>query len=223
VSAQRPTHSLFLAGQELPLEARMGGVFLGFLLALALLAVLGRMRASRLPQGWPGVACWGLIALTGVDGLNAFLFDGQLPHLYPPSTPARLLTGLGAGLGLGLLAVPVVAGVVWRKPVDEPSVGDGLELAYALIGAGVVGAVLLIGPAPLLWPAALLMLLSVIVAFGLANLYLLTLASSSHQAVTPADLRGPLISALGLALVELAGLSALRTWLAATFNLTWGF
>jgi hypothetical protein len=202
----------------------MGGIFLGFLLAVALLVVLGRVRARRLPPGWLALACWALIALTGLDGLNAFFFDGQLPHLYTPSTPSRLLTGLGAGLGLGLLAVPVVAGVVWRRPLDEPSLGDPLELGYALVAGAVLGTVVLIGPAPLLWPLALVMLLSVLVAFGVANLYLLTLAAGRlNAAVSLADLSGPLLSALGLALLELAALSALRTWLASTYGLTWGF
>src|SRR5437667_11233498 len=39
VSAQRPTHSVFLGGEQLPLEARMGGVFLGFLCATLLIVV----------------------------------------------------------------------------------------------------------------------------------------------------------------------------------------
>jgi hypothetical protein len=202
----------------------MGGIFLGFLSAVVLLALLGRLRARRLPPGLLGLACWALLILTGVDGLNAFLFDGQLPHLYAPGTPPRLLTGLGAGLGLGFLAVPVVAGVAWRRPLDEPSIADSLELGFALVAVGVLGTVLLIGPAPLLWPAAILMLISVVVAFGVANLYILTLAAGrANQAIMLSDLYGPLLSALGLALVELAGLSALRSWLATTFNLTWGF
>jgi hypothetical protein len=202
----------------------MGGIFLGFLVAMGLLALLGRLRARRLPSGWLSLACWALIALTGLDGLNAFLFDGGLPHVYAPVTATRLLTGLGAGLGLACVAVPVVGSVVWRKPLDEPSVADLLELLAGLLAAGVVGAVLLIGPAPLLWPAAVAMLLSVLVAFGLANLYLLVLAGGrANQAVVWADLSGPLLSALGLALLELAALSTLRTWLAATYNLSWGF
>jgi Predicted membrane protein (DUF2085) len=202
----------------------MGGIFLGFLSAVCLLSVLGRLRARRLPPGWVSVACVALVVLTGVDGLNAFLFDGGLPHAYAPGTPARLLSGLGAGLGLGLLAVPVVAGVVWRKPLDEPALADAVELLIGLVAVGLLGAVLLIGPAPLLWPAAVLMLVSVLVAFGLANLYLLTLIGRHpNQAAAVSDLAGPLVSALGLALVELAALSTLRTSLATTFNVTWGF
>jgi Predicted membrane protein (DUF2085) len=202
----------------------MGGIFLGFLSGVALLALLGRLRARRLPPTWLSFVCWGLLALTALDGLNAFLFDGQLPHPYAPGTSLRLLTGLGAGLGLSLLAVPVVAGVVWRAPEDEPSVADAVELLAALLLIGLVGAVLLIGPAPLLWPVALAMLLSVLLAFGLANLHILVLAAGrANQAGSLSDLSGSLISALGLALIELAVLSALRSWLAFTYNLTWGF
>ena len=73
VSAQRPSHSVYLGGEQLPLEARMGGIFLGFLCAVALVVVLGRLRASQPPSGALGLACWALIVLTGLDGLNAFL------------------------------------------------------------------------------------------------------------------------------------------------------
>src|SRR5438105_7408121 len=132
VSAQQPSHSVFVGDQQLPLEARMGGIFLGFLCALILITVLGRLRASDPPSGLSGLACWFLIALTGLDGLNAFLFDGNLPHLYSPSTPLRLLTGLGAGLGVGLMAVPVVASVVWQRPAEDASVEDPVELIAGL-------------------------------------------------------------------------------------------
>ena len=202
----------------------MGGVFLGFLCAVGVLGLLGRLHARRLPPSWLGLACWVLLALTALDGLNAFLFDGGLPHLYAPSTPPRLLTGLGAGLGLGLLAVPVVASVVWRVPSDEPALADPVELLAALVLLGLVASLLLVAPAPLLWPAALLMLASVLAAFGLANLYVLVLATRrANHASGLSDLAGPLVSALGLALVELAGLSALRTYLASTYHLIWGF
>jgi uncharacterized membrane protein len=223
VSAQRPSHSLFLSGEQLPLEARMGGIFLGFLCAAAILALLGRLRASQPPGGLLGIACWALIAITGLDGLNAFLYDGNLPHLYPPSTAARLLTGLAAGLGLGFLALPVVSRVVWHRPSDASSLEDSIELLAALAVVGLLGALLLFAVPLLLWPTALSMLLSVLLAFGAANLYVLVQATGrAHQALQPADALGPLVSSVGLALVELAGLSALRSWLATSFGFTWG-
>ena len=207
----------------MPLEARMGGIFLGFLCAVALVVVLGRLRASQPPSGALGLACWALIALTGVDGLNAFLFDGGLPHLYTPNTALRLLTGLGAGLGVALMAVPVVAGVVWSQPRDEASIEDPIELVAGLALCGLVGALALAGVGVLLWPMALAMFAGVIVAFGVANLYVVVLATGRiRQAVTLANLRGGLLASLGLALLEVAALSELRSFLVSTFGFSWG-
>ena len=201
----------------------MGGIFLGFLCAVALVTFLGRLRASQPPRGVPGVACWTLIALTGIDGLNAFFFDGSLPHLYAPNTALRLLTGLGAGLGVGLMAVPVVAGVVWANPSDEASIEDPIELLGGLALAGLIGGLILVGVNALLWPIAVAMLLGVLAAFGVANLYVLSLVSGrAREAVSLASLRGGLISSLGLALLEIGGLAALRGLLVATYGFSWG-
>ena len=222
VSAQRPTHSLYVAGEQLPLEARMGGIFLGVLCAATALLVLGRSRAGRQPAGLLGLASWALIALTGLDGLNAFLFDGGLAHLYQPVTAARLLTGLGAGVGLTLLAAPVVAGAVWRAPEDIGPVEDAVEFGATLAVAALVGALVLLAPAPLLWPIAGAMLASVVLAFGVANLYVLMSLSRRALARQASDLLGPLVSGLGLALLELAALATLRAWLASSLGFSWG-
>jgi uncharacterized membrane protein len=223
VSAQRPSHSLYLGGEQLPLEARMGGIFLGFLCALAVVVVLGRVRASRPPSGALGVACWTLVALTGLDGLNAFFFDGGLAHLYAPNIALRLLTGLGAGLGLGLMSVPVIAGVVWAESSDDASIEDPVELLAALAITGLLGAVLLVGGGVLAWPVALAMLGAVIVALGSANLYIIVLATRRvRQAVSLASLAGGLLSSLGLTLLELGALAGLRSVLIAAFGFSWG-
>src|SRR5260370_7987811 len=92
VSAQRPSHSVFLGGEQLPLEARMGGIFLGFLCALALVAVLGRMPAGQPPPGAMGAACWALIALTRLHRPNPFLSHGNPPHPYSPNPSPLSLT-----------------------------------------------------------------------------------------------------------------------------------
>jgi uncharacterized membrane protein len=223
VSSQRPSHSVFLGGEQLPLEARMAGIFLGFLCAVALLVVLGRLRASQPPGGALGFACWALVALTGFDGLNAFFFDGNLPHLYAPNTTLRLLSGLAAGLGLGLLAVPVVASVVWSRATDDASIEDPIELLSGLALAGLVGGLVLAGAGVMMWPVALGMLAGVVVAFGIANLYVVVLVTGrTRQALTLADLRGGLLSSAGLVLFEIGGLAVLRGFLATAFGFTWG-
>ena len=201
----------------------MGGIFLGFLCAVAVVLIFGRLRASQPPHGALGLACWALIALTGLDGLNAFFADGNLPHLYAPNTAVRLLTGLGAGLGVGLMAIPVVAGVLWARPIDEAAIEDPLELIGGLALAGLVGALVLAGVGVLLWPVALAMLAGVVVAFGVANLYIVVLATGRrHQALTLGDARGGLISSLGLTLLEIGALAALRSLLVSTYGFSWG-
>jgi hypothetical protein len=201
----------------------MGGIFLGFLCAVVLVFALGRLRSSQPPSGVLGLACWTLIALTGLDGLNAFLFDGNLPHLYSPSTALRLLTGLGAGLGVGLMAVPVVGGVIWARPVDEASIEDPLELVGGLALAALMGGLILSGVPPLLWPTALAMLAGVVVAFGVANVYVVSLLTHRvGSAASLSDVGGVLLSSLGLVLLELGALAALRSWLIAAFGFTWG-
>lgn len=201
----------------------MGGIFLGFLCAFLLLLVLGRSRAGNTPRGVLGIACWTLVALTGLDGLNAFFADGNLPHLYPPNTTLRLLTGLAAGLAVGLMALPVVNSVVWAKPLDESSLEDPIELLGGLALVGLVGGLILSGVGVLLWPIGLAMLLSVVVAFGTANVYLVVLATGRmRQAAVLSDLSGPLVSGFGLVLLELGALAALRSWLVAAFGFTWG-
>jgi hypothetical protein len=67
------------------------------------------------------------------------------------------------------------------------------------------------------------MLVSVLIAFSVANLYVIVLASGrSRQAATIGGLTGGLVSSLGLALLEVGGLAALRSFLVSSFGFTWG-
>jgi uncharacterized membrane protein len=218
VSAQRPSHSLFIAGEQLPLEARMGGIFLGFAGGVLFLLFLGRLRATGLPLAWPRLGCTALILLTGLDGLNAVLADVSRPHLYEPNTVMRLSTGLGAGYGLALLALPAVAASLWPAASEEPNVMDLVEWAFGLAAVALVGGLLLTGAAPLLWPAALAMAASVVVGFGAANVTLLRLLPG-RPSTAPV---GRLIAAGGLAMLEIGLLASLRTWLLASYGFTWG-
>ena len=113
--------------------------------------------------------------------------------------------------------------MVWARPSDEASIEDPLELLGGLVLVGLVGALVLVGVGVLLWPIALAMLAGVIVAFGVANLYIILLATGrAHQALSLADTRGGLISSFGLTLLELGALAALRSFLAATYGFSWG-
>lgn len=220
LSPQRPQHSLFIGGEPLPLEARMAGIFLGFGAGLAWLALLRRLNARGSPRAGAAFTCWGLVLLMALDGLNAVLFDGRLPHAYVPNTAARLLTGLGAGYAFALLALPVIAAVVWKNAMED-TVADPLETLLGLAAVYLVGAMLLADVAILLWPVAVLTVASVVGGFTTANLYLLALARGRRFAATWLDLASPTVAAVGLALIEVAAFGGVR-WILAAQGASWG-
>lgn len=197
----------------------MGGIFLGFLLGLAYLWLLSRLDTATGPDQAVKLACGVLIAALAADGANAFFYDGGLPTLYAPATAPRLLTGLGGGYALALLAVPVSAHFRGARQDDDASGLDVLEFLYGLGATLLFGGVVLAAPGVLLWPISLLMLASVVAGFGFASGHLLGLIWARFRKATGA---GYVLPSVGLALVEIAVLAALRHWLASAWGFTWG-
>src|SRR5438552_4093285 len=99
----------------------MGGLFLGYLICILYVLVLGRARATLLPRGNTALVLLVGVAATCLDGLNAYFADIGLPHLYAPSLTLRLATGLAAGFGVAAFTLPVIAGSLWAEPDDDPA------------------------------------------------------------------------------------------------------
>jgi uncharacterized membrane protein len=136
ICPQRPSHSLYLGGQPMPIEARMAGMFGGFLIGVAYFIALGRGRAWRLPGPTMTTTFMGFIALMGVDGLNAFFFDLHLLYLYTPLLSLRLATGLLTGLAFAGFVVPAFNATVWQTGLDmSPLVGIRDTLGGLLLEA----------------------------------------------------------------------------------------
>ncbi len=112
--AQRPSHSFIFDGRHLPFDARMTGIYLGSLVTLMSLLVVGRARyAANL-----SVLSWGLLAgfagVMGIDGLNSLLVDLGHWHPYRPDNRIRFITGLLAGLSLGVVLMFLLASSLWQ-------------------------------------------------------------------------------------------------------------
>lgn len=156
ICPQRPSHSLFFGGQQMPIEARMGGIFAGFLIGAAVIALSRHARAWRLPGQAMSVVLVAFVASLGLDGINAFLYDLRLPHLYTSLLPLRLATGLLAGLAAAAYVVTAFNETVWAQAQDSSALPGvrpllaalGLEAAY--LGLGLSGAP---GATPYLAPA----------------------------------------------------------------------
>lgn len=211
ICPQRPSHSLFFAGVQMPIEARMGGIFAGFVLTVLVIIALGRGQAWQLPSRGLAVVLVGFVALMGVDGANAFLFDLGLPHLYTPALPLRLATGLLTGLTMAAFVVPAFNSTVWQTGPDAPPLGGPRQLVAALVPLGAFAALGFSGWPPLLYPLSLVAVLGVPALLGALGTVLLASFTGRANRVTGWRAALPLVlGGLLLAGLMLGAFSAVR-------------
>lgn len=149
---QRPAHSIFIGGLQMPIEARMFGMFGGALLTLIYFATRRRLSAAAVPRGWRLVLCIALFGVMAFDGTQALLYDMGISRLYTPNLVLRLSTGLASGVGLAMVLVPLTNLSLWQQPLTEDHLfKDWRDIA----GLGVAQALLFVITLAD-WPAALL-------------------------------------------------------------------
>ncbi|MGC8877899.1 MAG: DUF2085 domain-containing protein [Anaerolineae bacterium] len=212
VCHQLPERSFHLAGEQLPLCARCSGTFLGALAGFILLTLWGRHRAIGLPPAPIAVVLVVFIFALGIDGLNSYLtFFPGLPHLYQPHNWLRLTTGTFSGLALSSIIYPVLNYSLWRDVVDAPSIKDFKELGLLVAtGIGVV-IVVLLEPAPLLFPLAILSTLGVLTMLTALNTVLLLMLFNRYgRAAKWQQIVLPLLVGLSISLVEIGAIDILR-------------
>jgi uncharacterized membrane protein len=212
---QLPEHTLFLAGAPMPFCARCTGTYLGALLTLANICLMGRPRASRLPP-LQVLAVLGLfVAFWAIDGLNSywqFLSGNAL--LYVPNNGLRLAAGLGQGLALSALIFPLFNATLWQSSDPRCSVASLRELAGILLQLMALAVLLLTGAGVLLYPILLADVLSVLLLLGMVNTMIVILvlrrenrAKGWRQVILPLGL------GLTLALGEVGGIAMVRALL----------
>jgi uncharacterized membrane protein len=96
----RPAHSYFAGDLQLPIEARMVGIYGGTMLTL-LLALAARRVGARRPGSPLVLALLALFFGSMVfDGVNSTLITLGLPHLYETTNLHRIITGLLSGIAI---------------------------------------------------------------------------------------------------------------------------
>ncbi|MEI7554754.1 DUF2085 domain-containing protein [Candidatus Chlorohelix sp.] len=138
--AQRPAHTYYLGNQKLPVEARMVGIFCGFLLTWIFLWFIGRTRAGKLSKRGINLLLALLVLAMLLDGLNATFYDFGWFHPYQPQNWFRLLTGTLSGIGLAGLIYPLYNYAIWRFPWKIAPFQKWAELGVLLL----VGATLMV-------------------------------------------------------------------------------
>jgi len=215
----RPEHSYFLAGEQLPLEARTMGIHAGFLIALVYLLLSRRRRAIRMPH-WTLIAILvGFVAVMGFDGLNATAYDNGLPHLYAPSNPLRLITGLLTGVATASFLLPAANVAVWKKSKPQAAMGSSSVGFKELLGLLAVEALFFLGVASgapwLLYPVSFITAGGVVVLFFVATLVIVaqTIERSRRKIAGKWGVLYLVNITLLWTVVELGGLLAYKLWI----------
>lgn len=218
VCPQRASHSYFMAGLQLPLEARMLGIFGGFLGTVGYAWLSCQGRAAQLPSRRAFAALVGLIALTAGDGLNATAYDLELGALYPPDNALRLATGLLAGVAMALLFLPVCNAWTWRAGATRPTPRRRTGIGGPLAVAALIWLATVSGGGWAFYPLALLATGGLLLAAAMLNVLLVLSVSRRLRTIAGlAELAPYGVLALALAAGELAALAALRVALLGVY------
>ncbi len=181
ICAQIASHSFYPGGERLPLCARNTGIYLGFLMTLTTLYGKGKGRAQQLPP-WPLVILLvGGITALAVDGINSFLLDLGIQHIYRPNNLLRLATGLVTGLAMALLLLPMLNRLFWCGYSEKRSVTTGQELVQYLPGLVLCFFVVASQNVLILYPIALLSTAGILTALGSLNLIVLVCVSRRDE------------------------------------------
>jgi len=202
--AQAQARTLRIGGEYMPLDARDAGIYLAFLLGLSMALVAGRVRSGRWPPGNLAALLGGLFVAMVLDGINSSFETRGLHGLYHTTNALRVITGVGAGMALALLGLPLVNRVIWRTPDNDAVASDYGELAGFIVAAAVLIGVLLAPPARLFYPLSVLSVIGVLVGWACINGTVMAVATRrEHSAITLSDGALFLLAGVALSLVEI--------------------
>jgi uncharacterized membrane protein len=217
ICAQRLSHSFQLGGQALPFDARMTGIYGGFLVAIVYLIGMGRARAWGLPSRSVLALLAAFVLTLAVDGTNSTLRDFGLWYPYEPDNRLRLVTGLLTGIALAVILCHLLATTLWRHGNWRMATISGLPEVGLLVALQAPFALLVFsGLGVLFTPVAVLLVLAAIGVFLAMAVATLTMVRRRDQSYSSlADLQRPLavsMVAAVLAIGALAGGRYLLEW-----------
>ena len=210
--AQRFSHTFLLGGQALPFDARMTGIYGGFLVAFCYLVAMGRVRAWRTPSPSVLALLAGFVMVLAIDGGNSTMRDFGLWYAYEPDNRLRLLTGLLTGISLAALLCYLLATSLWRHGRwDTATVASPAEVGLLVVLQIPFAAAVMSGFGILYGPVSMLLALAAIGVFVAMALSILTLVRRRDQSYqSAAELQWPLATALLTALLVIGALAGGR-------------
>jgi uncharacterized membrane protein len=210
--AQTPSHTLELGGRPLPFDARMTGIYVGFIGALIALQATFRKRAAGVPSIGAGLVLLVFVGLMAVDGFNSLFGDLGLPQLYQPDNRLRLFTGLTAGIALGAVLSMLMAMTIWSGPrVRDRVLATWWEPLTLFVLIAPVAAVSLTGHSSLYYVFSALLIVAAVTVLSLLALVVITMIKRlDNQFGRWSELQREASIGVLLGIVVMLGLASMR-------------
>jgi uncharacterized membrane protein len=187
--------------------ARDAGIYLGFVVALTVLALLYRDRPTYAAPTWVNIVLALGVAAMAIDGFTSYA------GLRTTTNEIRFLTGHLTGFAIAAWLVPMLNAELWRTSGSGRVLGKPMEFgAYLVALVASYAALWYLGPLlGVLFPITAT--LAIIVTFVVVNLVIVSLMPPFERRVDRLrDAWLMLLIALGLTAVELAMSAWLKVW-----------
>jgi len=219
--AQTPSHTIMFGGEMLPFDARMTGIYGGFLITLGSIAASGKLfRYGNPPIRVTAVLAL-LVGLMAVDGFNSLLTDLVLWHPYESGSGLRVATGYGTGVALAVALSWLLASSAWNLGSPNVAIGRLRDLLAPGIGLVAYGVLLFASPGALHFPVSMLLVLSAWITVTMLMLVIVLLALKLDSQVRQVrHLHVPVAISALLAVSVMIGLAGVRFWAERTFGIS---
>ena len=218
--AQRPSHSYWVGDTRLPFDARMMGIYCGFLAAgMVLIATGGSRRSKAVSPTW-AVLLAALVGAMAVDGFNSLLLDMRVWHPYEPSNVLRVVTGAGTGVVLAVALCHLSAITLWRT-TDHGRfvVASTTEMVALAVAPALLLLLVTSAPGWLYGPIAIMLILAALAVLAMLALICIVLFRRlDYVYATPAQLQPLAVQAILAGVVAMASLSAGRMLVESVFG-----
>ncbi len=220
------SHSLHVAGQQMPLCARCTGEFNAAFVALIFQGFLSRKR-SQLPRRSILAVLVLFFLAFAIDGSNSYLallkqsyagaFD-RIPNLYVTDNTLRVFTGSGMGIAMAAVLYPMYNQSIWhdldnRRSLEWPQFGIlvGIVLLFDLG--------MLSGSPWILYPVAFISTAGVLALLGMvfSIVWVMTMRQDNSFSLLR-QLWLPALAGLTLAFILILGIDLFRFNLTHTWN-----
>jgi uncharacterized membrane protein len=205
----------------LPFDARMTGIYGGFLVTFLVILISGRMFSYGNPPRSVVAILGGLVVLMGADGFNSLFADLGVWHPYEPYNLLRVVTGYGTGVSLAVALCWLLSSSLWNLSSPAVAVRNVRDLSGAGLGLAGYGLLLAWRPEWLHLPVSILLVVSAWLTVSLLMLVIVLLGLKFEASIrTYEQLHVPVAMAALLAISVILGLAGARFWLERTLGIT---